>query len=118
MEYKPFMVSLEEFFTLDEETRDKLTIEYYSANRRWFHTKLRELNAEYLVIGGTSGNVYRYGSLQNFPEEEELEAKIRTFLTNLDDMKKKLNTLNLSNGADDIARFIFKKAKSSPYKVP
>jgi len=74
MEYKPFMVSLEEFFTLDEETRDKLTIEYYSANRRWFHTKLRELNAEYLVIGGTSGNVYRYGSLQNFPEEEELEA--------------------------------------------
>lgn len=56
------------------------------------------------------------GNIKN--SEEELETKIRTFLTNLDDMKKKLNTLKLSNGADDIARFIFKKAKSSPYKVP
>ena len=44
--------------------------------------------------------------------EEELKIKIKEFLGNLDRIKKKLNTLKLTNGADEIAKIIYKEAKS------
>lgn len=44
--------------------------------------------------------------------EEELEIKIKEFLGNLSKIKKKLNTLKLKNGADEIAKIIYKEAKS------
>ncbi|MEK6932314.1 MAG: glycosyltransferase family protein [Nanoarchaeota archaeon] len=50
--------------------------------------------------------------------KEELEVKLKKFLINLGNMKKKLNTLRLSNGADEIAKFVYEKAKLSPYKIP
>jgi len=44
--------------------------------------------------------------------EEELKIKIKDFLCNLNKIKKKLNTLKLTNGADEIAKIIYKEAKS------
>ena len=44
--------------------------------------------------------------------EEELKIKIKEFLNNADKSRKKLNTLKLRNGADEIAELIYKKAKS------
>ena len=40
--------------------------------------------------------------------QEDLIIKIKNFLKSLDKMKKKLNTLRLKNGADEIARIICK----------
>ncbi len=70
----------------------------------------------------------QYASVEEFKDyieigdiessEEELYNKIKEFLNNIPKMKKKLNTLKLSNGTDDIARFIFEKAKLSPNKIP
>ena len=43
--------------------------------------------------------------------EEDLKIKIKEFLINIPKMKKKLNSLMLlSNGADEIARIIYKEA--------
>ena len=44
--------------------------------------------------------------------EEELKNKIKKFLGNLDKMKRNLNKLKLTNGADEVAEIIYKKAKS------
>ena len=44
--------------------------------------------------------------------EEDLKIKIKEFLSNLEKIKKKLNTLKLNNGADEIAELIYKEAKS------
>jgi len=44
--------------------------------------------------------------------EEKLKIMIKEFLINIPKIKKKLNTLKLRNGADEIAKFIYQKAKS------
>jgi len=44
--------------------------------------------------------------------EEELKLKIKGFLTNLNKIKKKLNTLKLNNGAYEIAKIVYEKANS------
>ena len=44
--------------------------------------------------------------------EEEIKIKIENFLRNLSVLKKKLNSLKLNNGADEIAEIIYRKAKS------
>ena len=77
MEYIPFPVSVEKFLALEEKARDDLTIAYYNTNRNWLNDKLAELNVTYLVVGGASGRIYRYGNLQDFPEEKYLEEILR-----------------------------------------
>tara|TARA_Y100000034_G_scaffold129475_1_gene186015 strand:+ start:2855 stop:3898 length:1044 start_codon:yes stop_codon:yes gene_type:complete len=44
--------------------------------------------------------------------EEELKIKIKDFLKNSNKLKKKLNSLKLKNGADEIAQILYKRAKA------
>jgi len=52
---------------------------------------------DYIEIGDIESN------------EEELKFKIKSFLGNTDKIRKKLNTLKLKNGADEIAEIIYRK---------
>ena len=44
--------------------------------------------------------------------EDELKIVVKDFLKDINKMKKKLNSLKLKNGADEIAKYVYKKAKS------
>lgn len=55
-------------------------------------------------------NYIEVGNIES--SEKELKIVVKDFLKNINKIKKKLNTLKLNNGADEIAKIIYKEAKS------
>ncbi len=73
MEYVPFGKSYDEFLELGATERDAHQADYMGRNRDWFEAKLAELNADYVVVNGRTGDVVISGALGDFPEYSWLE---------------------------------------------
>ncbi len=73
MEYVPFDTRYDAFLELGKTEREALQADYRENNQEWLEVKREELEANYIVVNGRTGEVVRSGDLDDFPENSWLE---------------------------------------------
>jgi len=73
MKYRPFELKFEEYLSISPDRQTKLQIEHSKINESWYLSKLDELGADWIMVGGNSGKIYRHGRMNDYPTIEELE---------------------------------------------
>ena len=71
MDYIGFGTSLEEYSNFTIQQKRELAKTHHSKNRDWFLSKIKELESEWLLVGGNSGQIYAHGTSPEFFSEEE-----------------------------------------------
>ena len=72
MDYKPFEYSWREVIVKSGAEKSELGMGHLRDNYPWALRELDGLNADYVVVGGRTGEVYRSGSIGDYPNDCEL----------------------------------------------
>lgn len=72
-EYIPFSLVPKKFEALDKANQNTAREQHYEQNSRWFTKKVRELEAYWLVAGGTTGRIYASGDFRKRLTEKEIK---------------------------------------------